>query len=282
MRERMQTNPYRIEGPALINVSGGRTSGFMLFKILDAYGGSLPDDVVPTFQNTGLEHPATYMFLQELSKHFCPIQWLEYTRTDGAHSFKVVDFCSASRNGEPFAELIGAKKMLPNPVARFCTAEMKVRTSIRYAKSRGWNEWASVVGLRYDEPRRVHRLKGDIKAENVETPMYDAKHTRDDVLRFWSEQPFDLMLPGNDDAFGNCVGCFLKGRHKLAKVAQSNPANLEWWAQQEERTDFNAGRGGLFRSDRPTYRQMLTQLSVEGRLFEDHIEDESIPCMCTD
>lgn len=34
-----RANPYHIEGPALISVSGGRTSGFMLRQILDAHGG---------------------------------------------------------------------------------------------------------------------------------------------------------------------------------------------------------------------------------------------------
>ena len=35
-------NPYRVPRPAVISFSGGRTSGFMLKKIVDAYGGRLP------------------------------------------------------------------------------------------------------------------------------------------------------------------------------------------------------------------------------------------------
>ena len=35
------TNPYQIEPPALISFSGGRTSGYMLRQILDAYDGRL-------------------------------------------------------------------------------------------------------------------------------------------------------------------------------------------------------------------------------------------------
>ena len=46
-------NPYLIHGPALISFSGGRTSGYMLKKILDAHSGLLPDDVHVTFANTG-------------------------------------------------------------------------------------------------------------------------------------------------------------------------------------------------------------------------------------
>lgn len=253
----------------------------MLRQILDAHGGQLPNDVIAVFQNTGLEHPATYQFLKDIADHWCPITWLEYVRTE-KNTYRIVTFDTASRNGEPFDALITSRKMLPNPIARFCTVEMKIRTGNRFAKDQGWDEWTRVVGLRYDEPRRVHRIKGDISAETVVCPMHDAKHTNEDVLDFWNKQPFDLNLPGNDNSFGNCVGCFLKGRSKLEKIGRSRPENLEWWARQEERTDFNAGRGGTFRADRPTYRQILTRISVEGRLFDDNIDDETIPCMCTE
>ena len=45
-------NPYKIESPALISFSGGRTSGFMLYQILQAHNGSLPKDVHVTFATT--------------------------------------------------------------------------------------------------------------------------------------------------------------------------------------------------------------------------------------
>lgn len=279
-------NPYYIEGPAIISVSGGRTSGFMLRQIMDAHGGKLPSDVIPVFCNTGLEHEATYQFLHEIEQRWTPIVWLEYRHTPEAerrHSYVEVKYCTASRDGTPFTQVIKAKNVLPNVFQRFCTSELKLRTKVRFVKQKlGWDEWTNVIGLRYDEPRRAHKIKGESGEEAI-CPIYHARHTIDDVLAFWSSQPFDLKLPGNDNAYGNCQLCFLKGTHKLAKVVQTNPDAAKWWIEQEERQDIQAtGHGHLFRIDRPTYRQMLTQITVQGRMFDDAIEDDTIPCACTD
>lgn len=277
-----RANPYRIEGPALISVSGGRTSGFMLRKIMDAHGGKLPGNVLPVFLNTGREVEATLVFLREMQERWqCPIWWVEYRyadRPDGGkfHTFEVVDYCTASRKGEPFEQLIAARSYVPNPVTRFCTVELKIRTAERFARSLGWGEYANCVGLRADEPRRVAKMKGDTKSENVVMPMAEAGVTKADVLAFWREQSFDLQLPGDDNAFGNCDLCFLKGRDKIEKVMRATPKSADWWARQEEAV------GGTFRRDRPTYRQMVTQLTVQGQMFDDAIEDDTLPCQCTD
>jgi len=72
-------NPYRIDGPAVISFSGGRSSGFMLYNILEAYDGKLPDDIQVVFSNTGLEHRETYEFIHRIEENWTPITWLEYT-----------------------------------------------------------------------------------------------------------------------------------------------------------------------------------------------------------
>lgn len=267
-------NPYKINGPAIISFSGGRTSGFMLAKIIEAHGGSLPDDVRVVFNNTGLEHPSTYTFVREVSARLWPVVWLEYRRDSNTNTFTIVTPDTASTNGEPFAALIESRKYLPNPITRFCTSELKIGTTARYVQSLGWEEYTNAVGLRADEPRRVAKIKDDNKNEHVAMPIAKSGHTIEDVRAFWRLQAFDLSFPDNDNAWGNCVGCFLKGRHKIERMMQTNPVAFAWWAEQE------AKMGKTFRSDRPTYAQMLVQVSVQGRLFEQP-EDDTIPCMCT-
>lgn len=151
-------DPFLINGPAVISFSGGRTSGYMLWRILQAHGGVLPDDVLVCFQNTGREMPATLDFVRDCGAAWnAPIIWLEYTWSPGKPGFQIVNHNSAARNGEPFEAMLRGKAMLPNPVARFCTIEMKIRTQKRYLRSIGWEHWTNVVGLRADEMRRVDR-----------------------------------------------------------------------------------------------------------------------------
>ena len=73
-------SPYRIARPAAISFSGGRSSGYMLKHVVDAYSGKLPDDVVVVvFANTGREMPATLDFVDECAKRWdVPITWVEY------------------------------------------------------------------------------------------------------------------------------------------------------------------------------------------------------------
>lgn len=251
----------------------------MLRRILDAFGGALPDDVIPCFQNTGLEHCATYAFVKEMAERWSVnIRWLEYARKEDGPTFREVTAATASRQGEPFDALIEAKSYLPNPVTRFCTVELKLKTVYRFTRSIGWSDYTMAVGLRADEPRRVARLHGDGLNQDVVAPLAAAGITVKDVRAFWDSQPFDLSLPGDDSAFGNCVGCFLKSRARLQRVARAEPAQLDWWVRQEQKKIGTAADGARFRNDRPSYAAQLEEAKTQGVLFDDGLE----PCFCTD
>lgn len=90
------SSPYRVEGPACISFSGGRTSGYMLRQIVDAYGGALPTSIIPVFANTGKEREETLRFVHNFTAVWgIPVRWVEW-RADKT-GFDVVGYNSASR-----------------------------------------------------------------------------------------------------------------------------------------------------------------------------------------
>lgn len=273
------SDPFLIHGPAVISFSGGRTSGYMLRRILQAHDGTLPSDVVATFANTGREMPATLDFVRDCAAAWnVHIHWLEYRHEPGRPYFVEVSHNSASRDGEPFQMMLAAKSTLPNPVQRFCTIELKIRTMKRFAQTLGWTHWTNVIGLRADEQERVdkaldrERTKKD-RWHNL-CPLASAGMTQDDVFAFWREQPFDLGLAGSWE--GNCDGCFLKGRGRIERMLLDHPARMAWWSEMET-LKHGKGAGGKFRVDREDYATMARTVRDQGRLAFTH-EEVFGPC----
>ena len=276
-------NPHLIQGPALISFSGGRTSGYMLKHIIDAHGGTLPDDVHVTFANTGREMPETLDFVQECADRWnVRIVWLELDYSE-PHDTRIVSHNSASRNGEPFKALIDKRGFLPNPVARFCPTGLKIRPMRDYARSLGWGTWTNVLGLRYDEPRRVARSRENRDRWEDATPLHDARITRADVSAFWAAQDFDLGLPnvGGKTPLGNGDACFLKSAGTLSAIFRADPAAADWWIRMEETTRSSRPLGARFRKDRPGYRD-LRDAVLDQRGFDFGEADARAECFCHD
>lgn len=189
-------DPFKIEGPALISFSGGRTSGYMLWRILQAHGGILPKDVHTVFANTGKEMLETLEFVQLCSEHWnVHIEWLEYQASETpSDRWTAVTYWNASKKGEPFKELIRAKQYLPNPVTRFCTIELKIRPMKFFAKHMGFEDWSVAIGLRADEQSRVAKSRARSGHEGWDNlmPLADAGITKRDVEAFWRKQNFGL------------------------------------------------------------------------------------------
>jgi 3'-phosphoadenosine 5'-phosphosulfate sulfotransferase (PAPS reductase)/FAD synthetase len=224
------------------------------------------ENYIVTFQNTGKEMPATLDFINECDKRWgLNIVWLEYRY---GNNFEVVSYETASRDGRPFDELIAHKKhFLPNQMMRYCTKEMKIETVRRYLQSIGVKEWTSYNGIRYDEPRRWSKAKNLPSYQEIELPLVKWKTTKDDVLNWWSEQDFDLMLK---QPYGNCDGCFLKGKGKLAIIAKERPELLDWWINHEEKS------GSTFKKE-ISYKQIKEASQAQQQLFAD---DPSFECFC--
>lgn len=306
----MEDNPFLLPRPATIAFSGGRTSGLMLARVIEAFGGSLPRDVVPVFCNTGKEREETLCFVRDCAEHFrTRIRWVEYRWEPGRHYFEEVAFANASRKGEPFEQVIAVRSFLPNPVMRFCTGRLKVQAANQFARQTlGFASYHNAIGLRADEPKRVAKLLkrrkgveaglfGDIYPTNEYPvcPLAEAGVTNQDVLDYWKSQAFDLALPVDERTGktlgGNCDLCFLKGAANIVELIRQNPESADWWIAQEAKL---AGKtktvdSARFRKDRPTYLELkliaTNQVAAPGWVSQDHGGDHCgaiDECACTD
>ena len=263
-------NPFLIKEATCISFSGGRTSAYMLWKVLQAHDMSLPSDAKVIFCNTGKEHEATLDFVRDIEKQWnVPIVWLEFVREQP--KFKIVNYDTASRNGEPFAEMIEMKQFLPNSVMRFCTTELKIHPITRYMASIGHEEFQTFAGIRADEPRRVVKLR-----ETLQAPLATAGVRQADVQAFWKANSFDLGIEFRDKVtpLGNCDLCFMKGGNQLMSIIQREPNRAIWWAEQEKKI------GGRFSKDRPDYTQMMEFGKNQTDMFDPN--EETIACFCGD
>ena len=293
------SDPYKLPTPSLISFSGGRTSAFMLYKILEYYNFKLPKEIYVTFANTGKEMPETLDFINECSKRWnVEIHWLEleFGKERPIWRTKEVSYETASRDGKPFADLIEHTCIVPNPSTRICTRELKINTMKRFMQNRGHKEWHNIVGLRYDEPRRVSNMrKANDKGTNVwETimPLNEDQITNEMVLDFWKQNTFDLKLPtyGGKTIAGNCDLCFLKNKAQLIKMIKERPELADWWSQQEIKTLAARKKRHGENTDKIVTTKFnknytyidLVELSDKTNVELDLFGESSISCFCTD
>ena len=288
-------DPFKIDSPTCISFSGGRTSAYMLWRVLQSNGG-LPSDAVVCFANTGKEDEATLRFVQACSERWgVRITWVEYQQD--APNYRVVDFNTASRQGEPFEAIIRKRNYLPNPVTRFCTSELKIRTMHKWLRanweSLGWDaldlEWNQMIGIRADEMRRVSKIRArghstETTKETMLMPLADAGVTVQDVAAFWAAQPFQLELPtyNGRTLAGNCDLCFLKPAQQVQTLIAERPERAVFWVRMEALALALASRpdGAVFRKDRPNYAAMLKFSQEQRDMFDPN--EEGIACFCGD
>jgi 3'-phosphoadenosine 5'-phosphosulfate sulfotransferase (PAPS reductase)/FAD synthetase len=177
-----------------------------------------------------------------------------------------------------------ASGMLPNPVARLCTVNLKVRTGAAFMRTQGFEMWDNVIGIRADEPGRASRMRNPARDNSNGIPILPlvrANVTKADVLAFWRTQPFDLQLDPQGD-LGNCDLCFLKSRRKLVRALVDEPERADWWIAQEALPG-----GSTFRNDRPPYRDLRREAAFYARQIPLNFDaagddDALIDCFCGD
>lgn len=217
--------------------SGGRTSAFMALFLENHYKYKDVDKLF-IFANTGKEREETLEFIMRCDIHWnLHIVWVEAKVINEANvgtTYEVVNFDTASRNGQPFEAML-QKYPMPNNFASNCTRELKQRPIDKYVKSLGYDEVYTAMGIRADES---HRRSNNAKRDNIIYPLMDdiqvdAKFIRD----WWFKNDFDLQLK---DYEGNCDLCFKKSVRKRLTLINENPNVAKWWQNMEEKYSSDA------------------------------------------
>ena len=212
--------------------SGGRTSAFM-GQFINNYSKYDEFDKVFIFANTGKEKQETLDFINK-----CDIEWnlnVVWLEADIIHekgvgtNYKIVDYNTASRKGEPFEDMIN-KYNIPTAFGSKCTSELKTRPLDKYVKSLAYDEVYIAMGIRYDER---HRMSNQAEKNNVIYPLInDIKVDKKFIRSWWDKQTFDLQLK---DYEGNCDLCFKKSIKKRLTIIKDNPDVANWWLNMEEK-----------------------------------------------
>lgn len=209
----------------LVTVSGGRTSAFMAKFIKERY---CNDNLLFVFANTGKESEKTLEFIEKCDKEFeLNLVWVEAEINNSkgiGTNYKLVDFKTASRNGEPFKNAI-KKYGLPSKVYRHCTRELKEVPIHKYAKEYFGDKYLTAIGIRKDEAHRLSEKK------NVIYPLAEMNIDERFIREWWKKQSFDLEIK---DYEGNCDLCFQKSVRKRLTIIKENPKTAEWWIEMED------------------------------------------------
>lgn len=280
------SDPFKIDGPTCLAFSAGRSSAYLLWRVLQA---NSPEDIgrwlVVVFCNTGKEEEASLVFARECERQWgVKIIWLEWRADEPGYA--IVDFETASRNGEPFENMLRTMGYLPNGVSRFCTINLKIRITAKYLLSIGFDgtqaelENSSLVGFRADEMLRVRKL-----ADRSRAPLAAAGVIARDIGNFWRQQPFDLGLPNINGKTpgGNCDLCFQKPLAQKVSLIAQKPSRAVWWIRMEDEIpdpEKATASGSVFSLDHPTYARMASFVANQTDAFPMDPEEEAKQCFC--
>lgn len=203
----------------VISFSGGETSAYMA-QWLKSNKAQDYDRIFCVFANTGQENEQTLEFVDHCDKHFgLSVNWIEASVNHGERKgtgHEPVSFETASRNGEPFEEVI-RKYGIPNKAYPHCTRELKLQPIKSWLKSQGITDYHMAIGIRADE---IDRMQADAKDKGLIYPLVKLQMTKPKVNQFWQAMPFRLELKGYQ---GNCKWCWKKSLRKHLTLMNESP-----------------------------------------------------------
>lgn len=250
----------------LISFSGGRTSAYMTWWLMNEWKERDEYEIKIVFANTGKEQEGTLQFVQECAERWgLDIVWVEarhrdensnpYSEKGWSVKHQLVSYVTAARKGEPFEEMISVLG-IPSTNAPFCSDQLKRKAIESFLRSIGWEDYYKAIGIRADESDRIsvsfkkkriiYPLVGHKPSKRKTMPNgYVVKDWPDgfeidcyhptfkrDVIIWWQPQPFDLAI---DPDLGNCDGCWKKDMVRLVRIAKNTPHVLDWWQEMTDK-----------------------------------------------
>lgn len=222
----------------VISFSGGRTSAYMTWWLLNEWDDRHNWEFLIVFANTGLEAEGTLFFVDECSQEWnVPITWVEarfkdengipYSEKGWSVRHNIVTYETASRNGEPFEEMISLLG-IPSTEAPFCSFQLKKFAIENFLKSIGWKDYYIAIGVRYDEQQRIN--ENWVKKKIIYPFAHLIPTTKRQVSEWWQKQSFDLAIHPDE---GNCINCWKKDFPRLARNMIRIPESFNWWRRME-------------------------------------------------
>lgn len=257
-----------IDKPFLfVSFSGGRTSAYMAKMLIDLYSDKYV--LVFVFMNTGLEHKKTLEFVDKCDKAFgMGLIWIEAVVHHGERKgsgFKVVNFETAARAGEPFEEVI-EKYGIPNASFSHCNRELKLNPFKALKKALGIRDAFTAIGIRIDE---IDRMSIHAERDKLLYPLISwFPTTKPAILAWWKKQPFDLEIP---EHLGNCGPCWKKSKRKLLTIAKNHPESF-WFTAYAEAKYPNNGAGPDGRVFFRKYESTLDILKESEQPFDEFVD----------
>lgn len=252
-----------------LSFSMGETSAFMTEWCLNNL--KYEYDMVVVCANTGEEHEESLIFADQCDRYFgwnmVYVECITNPLNGVGATAKVVTFETASRNGEPFEQMI-AKYGIPNPSFPHCSRELKEQTIRAYLRdSLEWKYYYTAIGIRIDEPSRLNWEKA--KERKLIYPL--ATHirmTKPKINHFWSSMPFRLNIKSYE---GNCKWCWKKGKRKLMTLALEHPEIFDFPKKMEEKY------GDFVPETREAEYELPIRFFRHNESVEDIFEDAKFP-----
>ena len=246
-----------------IGFSGGETSAYMAKWLIDNLSDEYEFRCV--FANTGQELEETLEYVNRCDREFgLNLTWVEAVvnpEIGQGTRHKVVTFNTASRNGEPFEDVI-KKYGIPSPSFPHCSRELKAAGIKSWADSIGWKKksYEIFIGIRADEFDRMSTGNNDYIPRYI---LIENNITKLDINDYWDKMPFRLKIKGYQ---GNCKVCWKKSTRKLMTIAKYNPEYFDWSRRMET----------LYQDNKPANKP---NFPIPARFFRQYLTSDDIIAM---